>query len=142
MYLFCRNLVPFISRLSYQLKLLHIYLRKSFCWIRNAAHHCNFICWSLIFSFLNFCIHFLELSYTYALELYAELQRVKEVSSCTCFGLLNLFIFIASHHIYSHVICWHLRFELFWLSLISKGTTSFSTECNDGCVVKCGIHSL
>ena len=138
-YLFCRNLIPLISRLSYQLKLLQLCVMKSFRW--NAARHCDFISRSLIFSFVHFYIHFFyhtRIHWSFMLNC-SELQRFPV---CTCFGSLNLFIFISSRHLYSHVIFDTSDSNNFYFLSFPKGTTSFSTECNDGCVVKCGIHSL
>ena len=138
-YLFCRNLIPLISRLSYQLKLLQLCVMKSFCW--NAARHCDFISRSLIFSFVHIYIHFFYhtgIHWSFMLNC-SELQRFPV---CTCFGSLNLFIFISSRHLYSHVIFDTSDSNNFYFLSFPKGTTSFSTECNDGCVVKCGIHSL
>ena len=136
---FCRNLIPRISRLSYQLKLLQLCVMKSFRW--NAARHCDFISRSLIFSFVHFYIHFFYhtcIHWSFMLNC-SELQRFPV---CTCFGSLNLFIFISSRHLYSHVIFDTSDSNNFYFLSFPKGTTSFSTECNDGCVVKCGIHSL
>ena len=90
-YLFCRNLISLISRLSYQLKLLQLCVMKSFRW--NAARHCDFISRSLIFSFVHFYIHFFyhtRIHWSFMLNC-SELQRFP---GCTCFGSLNLFIFV------------------------------------------------
>ena len=89
-------------------------------------------------SFLHTCL----LSYMYTLELYAELQRVTEVSSLYLSWFIEFVNFHSSHHLYSHVIFDTSDSNNFYFLSFPKGTTSFSTECNDGCVVKCGIHSL
>ena len=87
---------------------------KAFVSIETIAALCNEIdplkcSISLRFYFSKFdffvpsYVHTFLLSYTYTLELYAELQRVTEVSSLYLFWLLNLFIFITSSRHKSHV---------------------------------------
>ena len=92
--------------------------------------------------FLRSFLHTFLLSYTYTLELYAELQRVTEVSSLYLFWFVEFVHFhLQPSPIFSRNFDTSDSNNFYFLSF-PKGTTSFSTQCNDGCVVKCGIHSL
>ena len=68
-------------------------------WKQGLQYKCIYI-----YIYIHLFIHFFYHTYMYTTELYAEMQRVTEVSSLYLFWFVEFVHFHLSRHLYSHVI--------------------------------------